>query len=108
MPGLPSLGALVTTEELAHDLGTFAGRRLEGRVQRRVLRFALGRQRGLRVALTRLRPVSIGVSDGGTSSVVPVPVPRDPWLTRVGAVALLACVALLCVGASALLVRRSR
>lgn len=107
MPGLPSIGALVTTEVVTQDLGTFAGRQLEGRVQRRIVRFALGDRRGLRLALTRMRPVAVGVIEGGASRAVAIRAPRDPWLARVGGVTLLAAVALLCVGASALLERRS-
>ena len=74
------LGGLLTTEVVYTDLGTYNGRQLRGRVERRQLRIALGSTRVLRLNLTRLRPVGIEVRTGSERWDVPIHAPRDPWI----------------------------
>ena len=74
------LGGLLTTEVEYTDLGSYHGRQIRGRVERRQLRIALGSTRALRLNLTRLRPVGIEVRRGSERWDVPIRAPREPWI----------------------------
>ena len=77
-------GLLFTTELHYADLGTHHGRRLRGRVERRLLRLALGDASGLRLQLGRLRPVAVEVTEltgaGDRHYEVSIPIPPEPRL----------------------------
>lgn len=75
-------GALVTTEIEYAELGTHGGHTLRGRVERRVLRLALGREGGvLQLRFGRARAVAVEVQDAdGRRYDLPVETPPDPWL----------------------------
>jgi hypothetical protein len=84
---LTGAGLLYSNEVAYADLGTHAGRRLRGRVERRVLRLALGGAAGLRLQLGRLHPVAVEViepraapEDGDRRYEVAIPTPPDPRL----------------------------
>ena len=74
-------GALLSTEVAYAELGTHGGRRLRGRVERRLLQVAVGRGDGFRMRLGRLRPVAVEVLEGGERRYeVAIEAPPDPWL----------------------------
>ena len=63
------------------DLGTHHGRRLRGRVERRLVRLALGDGSGLRLQLGRLRPVAVEVIDPDDRRYeIAIPTPPEPRL----------------------------
>ena len=75
------IGGLYTTEIERTALGDHGGRSLTASVERRSLQLALGRRRGVRLTVTRLRPVAIGVrAADGRGYELPVDAPPDPWL----------------------------
>ena len=74
-------GGLLTTEVVTAELGTYGGRRLRARAQRRALRVALGSR--LRGSVVRLRPLAVEVLevDGQRDlQVVPIEAPPDPLM----------------------------
>ena len=77
-------GALLSTEVAYAELGTHGthgGRRLRGRVERRLLQVAVGRGGGFRMRLGRLRPVAVEVIEAGERRYeVAIEAPPDPWL----------------------------
>ncbi len=73
-------GLLLTTETDHVELGSHHGRRLRGRSERRVLRVALGQRAGLRLTLSRARPVAVEVVEDERRYELPIAVPADPWL----------------------------
>lgn len=74
-------GALLSTEVEYAELGTHGGRRLRGRVERRLLQVAVGRSGRFRMRLGRLRPVAVEVIEAGERRYeVPIEAPPDPWL----------------------------
>ena len=78
---LPRGFGLLLTRETDHvELGRHHGRRLRGRMERRVLRVALGQRSGLRLTLSRARPVAVEVAEGDRRYELPIAVPADPWL----------------------------
>lgn len=77
-PSRAATGILVTTETERVELGTHHGRRLRGRVQRRVLRAAGGGRFALRIELGRARAVAVEVDDGARRYDVPITTHRDP------------------------------
>ena len=100
LPGAPSgFGLLLTTESGEVELGTFHGRRLRGRVERRLLRLALGQRGGAQLTLSRARPVAVLVTEGDRSYELPVGAPPDPWVSAVRRVLLLWVLSLVLVAA---------
>ena len=85
-------GALLTTDVEHVELGEHYGTRIRARVERRLLRLGFGDRIGLRFSLGRARPTTLHLSRGQRHVVLPVPVPRDPWLHT--AIRLLALTAL--------------
>ena len=78
---LSGAGLLYTTELHYADLGTHHGRRLRGRVERRLVRLALGDGSGLRLQLGRLRPVAVEVIDPDDRRYeIAIPTPPEPRL----------------------------
>ena len=77
---LRGFGLLVTTETDHVELGSHHGRRLRSRTQRRVLRVALGQRSGLRLTLSRARPVAVEVVENERRYELPIAAPADPWL----------------------------
>lgn len=73
-------GLLLTTEIDHVDLGSHHGRRLRGRTEHRVLRVALGQRAGLRLTLSRARPVAVEVVEDERRYELPIAVPADPWV----------------------------
>ena len=73
-------GGLFTTEIEAVDLGEHRGMRLEGRVERRVLRIGIGGRRGFRLELARRRPTAVQVSSPAGIEVRRIPANPDPWI----------------------------
>ncbi len=71
---------LLITETDHVQLGSHYGRRLRGRTERRVLRVALGQRAGLRLTLSRARPVAVEVVENERRSELPIAIPGDPWL----------------------------
>lgn len=72
------IGGLIVTEVERTPLGSFGTRTLQGRVERRSLRLAFGSRRGMRLQLTRLRPVAIEVSEPERDYEVAIHAPADP------------------------------
>jgi hypothetical protein len=84
------LGGLLTTEVVTSDLGTYGGRHLRARVQRRALRLALGSR--LRGSVVRLRPLAVEwfeVDGQRDLRVVPIEAPPDPLVQAVQRVLML-------------------
>ena len=101
-------GALFTTEVEYADLGTHGGRRLRGRVERRLLQIAVGDRGGLRVRIGRMRPVAVEVVEPDERRhEVPIVAPPDPWIAAGRRMVLVWLAAALVVGAARSL-RRSR
>ena len=73
-------GAFLTTETEKIDLGEHYGIRLEGRVQRRMLRLGLGGERGFRLEIARSRATSISASSGTPVQVHRLAANPDPWI----------------------------
>ena len=78
---LAGAGLLYTTELHYADLGTHHGRRLRGRVERRLLRLAVGDASGLRLQLGHMRPVAVEVTDADDRRYeIAIPTPPEPRL----------------------------
>ena len=77
------VGGLLVTEVERTSLGSYGRRTLHGRVERRSLRLALGSRRGMRLQLTRMRPVAVEVSEPERNYEVPINVPPDPRMVTV-------------------------
>lgn len=75
-------GVLLTTEIEFAELGTHAGHTLRGRVERRLLRVALGGgERVLQLRFGRARAVAVDVEEAsGRRYELPIETPSDPWL----------------------------
>lgn len=83
------LGGLLTTEVEHVDLGRVGERALRARVLRRQLRLAIGSGPGMRLAVGRVRPVAVEVTEPGRAYEVPVRGVPDPWLRAMRRTALL-------------------
>ena len=82
-------GVFLTTERSRVDLGTHHGRRLHGHARRTLLRVALGRRAGLRLALSRTRPTAVEVTEADRRYRLPIAPPPEPWLRAAGRLLLL-------------------
>lgn len=101
VPPASGAGGLLTTEVLYAELGEHGGRRLRGRVERRVLRLALGQR--LRVSVTRLRPVAVEVHGGTEAFAVAIAPQADPLAQAMQRVLLLWVVSMVVRRAAAVL-----
>lgn len=99
------LGALLTTEVEYTDLGEYGGRRLRGRVERRILRLGAAPHSRFQFTLVRARPTAVevwspseadtrpeaaGALAEGAIASVPIPAPVSPFARLAQGVVLLA------------------
>lgn len=107
------LGALLTTEVEYTDLGEYGGRRLRGRVERRILRLGAAPHSRFQFTLVRARPTAVEVwspseadtrpeaagafAEGafveGAIASVPIPAPVSPFARLAQGAVLLALAA---------------
>ena len=80
MPQPFNVGALLTTDVEHVELGEHHGTHIRARVESRRLHLGFGQRVGFRFSLARTRPTALHLSRGGRDAIIPVPIPRDPWL----------------------------